>query len=139
MDGMGLKIASIEKTSAETASKLSGLEVEIAALKLQSASASTSPNQGTPTALVGGIPQSGTFEEAKTWINQRLKNTGIAQPVEMYFKTTFTGIVFAKFSTQVHRDQFINPIPGAPMEGTTKPWAKFDLPMGQQQRASFPR
>ena len=82
------------------------------------------------TAVFGGFNSFKDLEEAKTWIQQKLWDEWLPQPVEIYKKGNFKGMFFCKFDSEKDRDLIVANIKRLVLKiEDTKIWSNPDLPM----------
>ena len=132
LKAMGLRVTAMEGKLHVTDTKLQELEQELKNLKMKG-----SPQPGIPgasktdrntSAIVGNIPTSQNFEKAKEWVLNECTEANLPKP-EVYFKTTYKGPLFAKFTNVVDREKFVNTIMTKYPRSKTAPYAKEDLPI----------
>ena len=115
------------------------LENELAQLKLDRTNVQKqSPDKFSgrvENAILGNIPEGETFEAAQSWINAHCKQSGVTLPTEMFFKTEYVGVVFAKYTCDADRDKLISSIAALPKKqfakGARNPniWSRIDRPI----------
>jgi hypothetical protein len=134
LNTLGLRITSLEKETSNTSDKVSWLEREVEQLKLRPNSVNPQVNANTNSnVVIGNIPGGGTFEAAQEWVKKHCEKASLIQPNDMFFKSDFNGIVFAKCDSVDDRDRLITSItqfskrsdPG----NQNKVWAKLDQPL----------
>ena len=126
LKALGLRISSTEEDMAKATSRMTVLENELAQLKLDRTNVQKqSPDKFSgrvENAILGNIPEGETFEAAQSWINDHCKQSGVALPAEMFFKTEYVGVVFAKYTCDGDRDKLISSIAALPIrQGSQKP------------------
>jgi hypothetical protein len=137
---MGLQVDAVESQVTDSLSRITVLEKQVAAMKVSSATSSTtSPTTPSPTVVIGNIPEAATFESAKNWLTKHCKEFGLVTPLEsdIYHKGVFNGMLFAKCPNISQRDQLIESIrkaasqhsPGTSGVPSQKLYAKMDQPL----------
>ena len=100
--------------SANLASVDDAVRKEIELLKSEIASIKANPGENknvtdkSKTAVFGGFRSLGDFEEAKTWIGNKLWDEWLPQPTEIYHRGQFNGLVFCKFDSIDDRDKVVD-------------------------------
>ena len=141
---MGLRLKSCEAQGAASQAHIQKLETELGNLRAQckteiineieSAKGNIQIHSTTAktTVVIGNVPplNASSFEDAKNWVIKRCMDSGIPQPVELFFKgDKFEGVMFAKCSSSPHRDLVISTVRNTPNAAAPKPWAKIDEPL----------
>ena len=143
MDMADLRVSKIESFSEKPAGspavdrlaeQMQELERQIAALKV-GAGQQGAEDKRSRTTVIGGLQNLATQERSETWLRDKLSSLWAPVPTEMFCKGDFKGQIFAKFPTQVDRDEALKALKKAGLkEGAHEVWAKEDLPV--ETRAS---
>ena len=135
LQSLGGKVEEIEKEHAKSASKIEALEGEIMRLKIGGRpQVTTITDERASTVVVGNIPGKESFDAAKEWLLSHCKSVGHKTP-EIFYKTSYTGILFAKFGSKSEAIDLIGSI--SKLGGTFAPgkknedkiYAKVDKPI----------
>ena len=146
LEGSEARIAKLEDliSNAGEEKDLKSLWGEIQLLK----DALQEPMKGTPgkrepdiieiTAVIGGLGSLPDIHRAEAWITDQLWSMYGPQPIEVYGKGEYTGVVFAKFHSKDDRDMAVRLLRQARGDDICKDvWAKPDKPLDLRVCASF--
>lgn len=143
MDMADLRVSKIESFSEKPAGspavdrlaeQMQELERQIAALKVGAGQRGVG-EESSRTTVIGGPQNLATQERSETWLLDKLRSLWAPALAEIFSKGDFKGQIFAKFPTQVDRDEALKAIRKASLkEGAHEVWAKEDLPV--ETRAS---
>lgn len=121
----------------EAMSRTAAMEAQIADLSQQAAKGPLTEDRSC-TAVVGGLGISWSMHEAEQWLKDKLWHIGGLQPVEVFAKGDFKGLLFAKFGSKANRDDAVSALQRAGIkEGDRKVWAKPDLPLEKRVVKAF--
>ena len=138
-----LKVVALQfeemKSEMESAkARISSIEAEFTKLKLKPTSLpQTTKSERDLVAVIGNIPGADSFEAARKWVQDFCTTNNMKVPKDeaVFFKSRFTGIVFAKFLSEIERNQFVDAVRAIPKgfedmgDFTKKTWAKPDQPI----------
>ena len=128
LQNYGLKLTTVESETLKMSARVKKLEDDMQALALRDPSVG-SPTERAKIVVMGNIPSSTKLDDAKAWVAKVCKDAGIPQPIDIYSKGEFKGVVFAKCITEAHRDQIISVVSNGSMTSVPKTWAKADRPV----------
>ena len=104
MASLSLRVATLEKgqpVQQEVLDRIEEIEQKIQMMKVA--------GSHDKTAVVGGMGDTQSFDEAEAWIQAAIKKRSGPTPTSVYFKgDEFRGIVFADFATKDDRDGAVN-------------------------------
>ena len=84
------------------------------------------------TAVIGGLRDADSADDASTWVKDKLWQMWGPQPVEVYCKGDFRSVMFAKFSSKTDRDSAV-----VLLKQAGGVWAKADQPIEVRAKASL--
>ena len=89
-------------------------------------------------AVIGGLDSLGSLDEGKRWIKNELWKEWLPQPVEMYCKGDYNGVVFAKFLSVDERDAVITNLKSSKKKrGNKTVWSAIDKPVEVRAPLAF--
>ena len=112
LNTLGLKLSSVETETSNALSKISVLELELQQLKIdgKSEKSNNMANVSNNNVVIGNIPGGDTFEGATAWVKKRIDTSGLNEPIDMFFKTKYAGLVFVKYGSTDDREKLISNI-----------------------------
>ena len=85
------------------------------------------------TLVVGGLGEHQTYDDAKTWLENKLWERWLPQPVKTYTKGDFKGMLFCKYASKHDRDLVVEDLRPKHLACNGKNvWSKPDLPLNQR-------
>ena len=105
LNTLGLRITSIEREISNTPANISELEREVQHMNNCNKVQNEHNVQKVNNVVVGNIPGASTFEIAQQWIANHCKTEAQQQPLEVFYKSEYRGIVLAKCTSAADRDR----------------------------------
>lgn len=129
---MGLHVKSVEDSHAEMRSQFAQLQKNFESFKIETPRVMETSHPENMTILAGNLPNTDSVEEAPEFIRKLCVFSGIPQPVDIFPKGEYKGILWAKCGTLSQRDVLIAKIRNSKGPPENRPWAKIDLPIDKR-------
>jgi hypothetical protein len=138
LDMTDIRVSKLESLEVPTKSpeldrlvkQMQDLESQIAAMKVGPTTGQGQGEDKAWTAVIGGLQGLSGFDEAETWIRDKLYSLWAPSPSEVYCKGDYKGVIFAKFAAQADRDEAWKTLKKAGLkEHGHDVWAKESLPI----------
>ena len=108
--------------------RLESIEADLA--KLKEGSAAGNIKTENLRVVVGRMPNVHTLDQAKAWLTKTLADSGVPQPVDKFITSDdFKGILCARCTSPLHRDQLISAVRDTAQKSATDTWAKTHQPI----------